>query len=611
MSNYICPLLQTTMTDPVIAQDGHTYERSAITEWLNENGTSPMTREKISNALLTNHTLRSQMANAGYQLVGVSPNTTLETKHTNSLKARNGPGVNITLVLDVSGSMDMSVQKVNIGEPSFSRLDLIKHAVLSISEMMSEQDFLSIVTFSSTANVVLPRTKIGENVVERVKLLVEKLHTEGTTDIPAGVKLGASLKPDHLILLTDGANTNTPMKGSLSEYIMSLIPDFSGHIHSVGLGMADDLDTPTLRAVSSHTGGQYYYCPDGSMVGTVFIHLMANICINEQGQPFPQYDHFVSLLIEVMKTHNLQLLYDTKFDDPILNEDLVSTEPNKGQVEKAIKNWDTWGRHYLPSFIDAHIHRRASNFKDSSLQLYKTKQVTNFIESGEVIFLTIEPPVPSCNNYQNQHVTRGGFASSTMNIMGACFSGDTDLFCKNGEYIGRIKIKDVRKGQLVKTLNGYSKVLCLVVSPESEMVYISQMMSFISHENIINTGFWVSKKHPIMMRGSKGSYVWKHAEEYAAENSGDYSVETKLCYNLVLEDCHIIQTNIACYSVTLGHNLKGPCVEHDYLGSDRVINDLKQINGWDEGRVHVVFDRDDNGINRLYTWDTYEMDYEM
>ena len=48
------------MIDPVISSDGHTYERSAIEKWLNNNEQSPMTREIITrNSLVPNIALRN------------------------------------------------------------------------------------------------------------------------------------------------------------------------------------------------------------------------------------------------------------------------------------------------------------------------------------------------------------------------------------------------------------------------------------------------------------------------------------------------------------------------------------------------------------------------
>ena len=44
-STVICPITQDYFRDPVIAEDGHVYEREAITRWINENGTSPVTRQ--------------------------------------------------------------------------------------------------------------------------------------------------------------------------------------------------------------------------------------------------------------------------------------------------------------------------------------------------------------------------------------------------------------------------------------------------------------------------------------------------------------------------------------------------------------------------------------
>ncbi len=45
---YICPITQEIMKEAVLCTlDGYTYERSAITVWLNQHRTSPMTREAL------------------------------------------------------------------------------------------------------------------------------------------------------------------------------------------------------------------------------------------------------------------------------------------------------------------------------------------------------------------------------------------------------------------------------------------------------------------------------------------------------------------------------------------------------------------------------------
>ena len=54
-----CPLTLELFEDPVTAQDGHTYERRAIVEWLNKKKTSPLTHEPLdATALVPQHVVR-------------------------------------------------------------------------------------------------------------------------------------------------------------------------------------------------------------------------------------------------------------------------------------------------------------------------------------------------------------------------------------------------------------------------------------------------------------------------------------------------------------------------------------------------------------------------
>ena len=51
-NDWNCPISGILMKDPVVAQDGYSYERSTITEWLSKNSTSPMNRSSITNKSL-------------------------------------------------------------------------------------------------------------------------------------------------------------------------------------------------------------------------------------------------------------------------------------------------------------------------------------------------------------------------------------------------------------------------------------------------------------------------------------------------------------------------------------------------------------------------------
>lgn len=55
-----CPITQDIMADPVVASDGHSYERKAIVRWFASNLRSPLTNEPIaSTVVVPNLALRS------------------------------------------------------------------------------------------------------------------------------------------------------------------------------------------------------------------------------------------------------------------------------------------------------------------------------------------------------------------------------------------------------------------------------------------------------------------------------------------------------------------------------------------------------------------------
>jgi len=60
---FICPITQELMEDPVVAADGHSYERKAIEGWFSSHNTSPLTNLPLKNKdLIPNHNLRSSIA---------------------------------------------------------------------------------------------------------------------------------------------------------------------------------------------------------------------------------------------------------------------------------------------------------------------------------------------------------------------------------------------------------------------------------------------------------------------------------------------------------------------------------------------------------------------
>lgn len=58
-----CPITLELFVDPVLAEDGHTYERAAIVEWIkHHHGTSPLTRQPLKIKDLKSNRLVKQLA---------------------------------------------------------------------------------------------------------------------------------------------------------------------------------------------------------------------------------------------------------------------------------------------------------------------------------------------------------------------------------------------------------------------------------------------------------------------------------------------------------------------------------------------------------------------
>eukprot|EP01090_Pellita_catalonica_P011039 TRINITY_DN2251_c0_g2_i3.p1 TRINITY_DN2251_c0_g2~~TRINITY_DN2251_c0_g2_i3.p1 ORF type:complete len:497 (+),score=112.13 TRINITY_DN2251_c0_g2_i3:121-1491(+) len=58
----LCPVTHEIMTEPVVAADGYTYEKSAITKWFADKSNSPMTNQTLTSTVLyPNHSIKAEI----------------------------------------------------------------------------------------------------------------------------------------------------------------------------------------------------------------------------------------------------------------------------------------------------------------------------------------------------------------------------------------------------------------------------------------------------------------------------------------------------------------------------------------------------------------------
>lgn len=91
LNTLTCPITLELFVDPVLADDGYTYERSAIVEWIQgNNGTSPITRQPIKLNQLKPNRIVKQLAD---QYRSSTPALEIEKKEL-VLFSRNGTLLN-------------------------------------------------------------------------------------------------------------------------------------------------------------------------------------------------------------------------------------------------------------------------------------------------------------------------------------------------------------------------------------------------------------------------------------------------------------------------------------------------------------------------------------
>ncbi|KEF63395.1 uncharacterized protein A1O9_01372 [Exophiala aquamarina CBS 119918] len=203
----------------------------------------------------------------------------------------------IVLVIDVSGSMSSAaplpdVENKNEREAGgLSILDLTKHAARTVLETMKDGDRLGIVTFSNDATIVQELTAMAEEAKKETWARIDSLHDQGCTNLWSGIKAGLQLfqnaKPNGnvqgLYVLTDGQpNHMCPQKGyanSLRPMLEKMAKETEGScvptIHTFGFGYT--IRSDLMSSIAEVGNGSYAFIPDAGMIGTVFVHAVANL----------------------------------------------------------------------------------------------------------------------------------------------------------------------------------------------------------------------------------------------------------------------------------------------------------------------------------------------
>ncbi|KAL2162319.1 hypothetical protein VTH06DRAFT_7232 [Thermothelomyces fergusii] len=192
----------------------------------------------------------------------------------------------IVLCIDVSSSMAAAAPAPATSDgdredTGLRVLDLVKHAARTILETLDERDRLGLVTFSEEAEIIQDLTPVtAKNKADLVKK-INGLQVISLTNLWGGIRQSLQLfaaksegRVPALLILTDGIpNHQCPPRGYIPK-LQSMGP-LPATIHTFGFGY--HLRSGLLKSIAEFGGGNYSFIPDAGMVGTVFIHAVANL----------------------------------------------------------------------------------------------------------------------------------------------------------------------------------------------------------------------------------------------------------------------------------------------------------------------------------------------
>ena len=304
-NDWLCPITLSVMRDPVIASDGHSYERSAITQWFDQSTMSPKTGARLhSTDLIPNIALRNTIQEylKAHPLNAVAQQTTafkdadivvkrqlykvdgqrfLHVTATPPAAGERQPVVLIAIV-DNSGSMGDTADDNSAESFGYTRMDLVKHALRTMAATLNPTDMMAIVKYSTSASSVIAPTLMTETGRARVSVALDTIQPDSQTNIYDGIRQAAILAsaPElagrHIValLLTDGVSNVNPPRGILPT-LATLRVENPWTLHTFGFGY--NLDSALLAGISEWGGGLFGFIPDCTMVGTVFINFIASV----------------------------------------------------------------------------------------------------------------------------------------------------------------------------------------------------------------------------------------------------------------------------------------------------------------------------------------------
>jgi len=175
--------------------------------------------------------------------------------------------INICFVIDKSSSMS-----------SDNKIGYVKNSIIQILDILNTNDIVSIVTFSTTANVLLSGKSINEKKI--IINTINEIETDATTDINAGLTFGieevmkykSSDNQSIVVLLSDGEHNVTNSFDGIYDNAKRA-SDNEITISTLGYGL--EFNEELLQRTASYGKGKYYFVSNPTIINPTFTSIIS------------------------------------------------------------------------------------------------------------------------------------------------------------------------------------------------------------------------------------------------------------------------------------------------------------------------------------------------
>jgi len=275
-----------------------------------------------------------------------------------------------------------------------------------------------------------------------------------------------------------------------------------------------------------------------------------------------------------------------------------------------VERFKRWGKHYLRAITRSHQLQMRTNFMDPGLQLYGGSLFKVLEDAGGNIFKTLTMKRRADYQTQQQQQRQQQQQQQQYNYQrpapvqqyqppvvqayippvdnetyyggsgGGCFDKTTTVMLyqpKQEEFVSTL-LSNIKQGDIVKVIDlegteSTARVDCVVIIQRK---INSPLVEFKS------TGLKITKNHPIRIDGK-----WCLPKDLVRGNDVCYMTTTDSVYNLVLDKRHVLLVVNGTECVTLGHGIEGDVVYDDFYATDKVIDTITALPGWNTGLVNV------------------------